>query len=58
MTRLTTIETDAMWAGIDDQRARTASLLEGLTPEQWEHPSLCDGWTVPRSLGANPLLTI
>ena len=46
MTRLTTIETDDMWAGIDDQRARTAALLEGLTPEQWEHPSLCDGWTV------------
>jgi len=46
MTRLTTIETDALWAGIDDQRARTAALLEGLTPEQWEHPSLCDGWTV------------
>ena len=46
MTRLTTIETDALWAGIDDHRARTAALLEGLTPEQWEHPSLCDGWTV------------
>ena len=46
MTRLTPIETDALWAGIDDQRARTAALLEGLTPEQWEHPSLCDGWTV------------
>ncbi|WP_385911814.1 maleylpyruvate isomerase family mycothiol-dependent enzyme [Terrabacter sp. GCM10028922] len=43
---MTTIETDALWAGIDDQRARTAALLEGLTPEQWEHPSLCDGWTV------------
>ena len=46
MTSSTTIETDALWAGIDDQRARTAALLEGLTPEQWEHPSLCDGWTV------------
>jgi uncharacterized protein (TIGR03083 family) len=46
MTRLTTIDTDALWAGIDDQRARTAALLEGLPPERWEHPSLCDGWTV------------
>ena len=46
MTRLTSIETDALWAGIDDQRARTAALLEGLTPEQWEYPSLCEGWTV------------
>ncbi len=43
---MTTIDTDALWAGIDDQRARTATLLEGLTPEQWDHPSLCDGWTV------------
>ncbi len=46
MTSLTTNETDAVWAGIDDQRASTATLLESLTPEQWEHPSLCDGWTV------------
>ncbi len=46
MTTLTTTETDELWAGIDDQRARTAALLEGLTPEQWDHPSLCDGWTV------------
>lgn len=46
MTRLTTIDTDALWAGIDDHRSRTAALLESLTPEQWEHPSLCEGWTV------------
>ena len=46
MTRLTTIETDDLWAGIDEQRARTATLLEGLAPDQWEHPSLCDGWSV------------
>lgn len=46
MASLTATEADALWAGIDDQRARTAAMLEGLTPEQWEHPSLCDGWTV------------
>ncbi|MEO6412220.1 MAG: maleylpyruvate isomerase family mycothiol-dependent enzyme [Pedococcus sp.] len=46
MASLTTTELDALWAGIDDQRARTAALLEALSPEQWEHPSLCDGWTV------------
>jgi uncharacterized protein (TIGR03083 family) len=46
MTTLSATEADALWAGIDDQRARTAALLETLTPEQWEHPSLCDGWTV------------
>ncbi|KRF23773.1 maleylpyruvate isomerase family mycothiol-dependent enzyme [Phycicoccus sp. Soil803] len=46
MGTLTATEADALWAGIDEQRARTAALLEGLTAEQWEHPSLCDGWTV------------
>lgn len=37
---------DLLWSEIDDQRARTAALLEGLASEQWEHPSLCEGWTV------------
>jgi uncharacterized protein (TIGR03083 family) len=46
MATLTATDADALWAGIDDQRARTAAMLEGLTPEQWEHPSLCEGWTV------------
>lgn len=46
MTRLTTTELDAVWDGIDDQRLRTATMLEGLTPGQWDHASLCDGWTV------------
>jgi len=42
----TPIDADVLWAGIDDQRIRTADLLQGLTPQQWQHPSLCDGWTV------------
>lgn len=46
MTTLTATETDEMWDGIDDQRARTADLLEGLMSDQWDQPSLCDGWTV------------
>jgi uncharacterized protein (TIGR03083 family) len=37
---------DAVWAAIDDQRRRTADLLEALTDDQWDHPSLCEGWTV------------
>ena len=28
------------------ERADLADLLAGLTPEQWETPSLCAGWTV------------
>ena len=46
MTTMTPAEADAVWTAIDDQRARTADLLEQLSPEQWDHPSLCQGWTV------------
>lgn len=46
MTTLTPAQADELWSGVDDQRARTALLLEGLTAEQWAHPSLCPGWTV------------
>ena len=37
---------DEIWTAIDDQRVRTVEMLEELTDEQWEHPSLCEGWTV------------
>jgi uncharacterized protein (TIGR03083 family) len=46
MTTMTPAEADAVWGAIDDQRTRTADLLENLTAEQWDHPSLCEGWTV------------
>ncbi|MFT4201889.1 maleylpyruvate isomerase family mycothiol-dependent enzyme [Gordonia sp. (in: high G+C Gram-positive bacteria)] len=28
------------------ERRRLVDLLSGLRPEQWSHPSLCDGWRV------------
>ncbi len=40
------MDSNQLWAAIDDQRRRTADVLEMLTDEQWRHPSLCDGWTV------------
>lgn len=46
MTTMTPAEADAVWGAIDDQRTRTADLLEQLTVEQWDRPSLCQGWTV------------
>lgn len=36
------------------ERADLASLLEGLTPEQWEAPSLCERWRV-RDVAAHVL---
>ena len=35
-----------IWGYIDEQRADLADFLDTLTPEQWETPSLCRGWTV------------
>ncbi|HET9871312.1 MAG TPA: maleylpyruvate isomerase family mycothiol-dependent enzyme [Propionibacteriaceae bacterium] len=35
-----------VWSAIDDQRRRTADLLEQLSEEEWRRPSLCPGWTV------------
>lgn len=37
---------DELWAGIDRQRLRTVDLLRQLSEEEWDRPSLCDGWTV------------
>jgi uncharacterized protein (TIGR03083 family) len=41
-----TPDLDLIWSEIDEQRRRTVAMLESLTPRQWDHPSLCDGWTV------------
>lgn len=46
MATMTQAEADTVWGAIDDQRTRTADLLEQLTAAQWDHPSLCRGWTV------------
>jgi len=37
---------DQIWAVIDAERADLADVLDGLTPQQWTAPSLCDGWRV------------
>ena len=46
MATMTQAEADTVWAAIDDQRTRTADLLEQFTKEQWDQASLCQGWTV------------
>jgi len=37
---------DDVWRGIDDQRGRLVDLLEDLSDQEWQHPSLCEGWSV------------
>jgi uncharacterized protein (TIGR03083 family) len=40
------VEVDDVWRAIDSDRLSLADLLDGLTAEQWEVPSLCAGWRV------------
>ena len=40
------MDTDEVWQAIDDERSSLADLLDDLSAEEWETPSLCDGWRV------------
>ena len=37
---------DKVWQTIDDERLSLANLLDDLSAEEWETPSLCAGWRV------------
>jgi uncharacterized protein (TIGR03083 family) len=40
------VDKDQAWQVIHQERAALAEILETLSPAEWEHPSLCEGWTV------------
>jgi uncharacterized protein (TIGR03083 family) len=40
------MDRDDVWRAIDDHRRRLVDVLEDLSDEEWQHPSLCTGWTV------------
>jgi uncharacterized protein (TIGR03083 family) len=40
------VDAETSWRVIESERLSLADLLEGLTDEQWNTPSLCDGWRV------------
>jgi len=40
------MDRDDVWSAIDDQRRRLVEVLEDLSEQEWQHPSLCRGWTV------------
>lgn len=40
------MDAETSWRVIEHERLSLAALLEGLTDEQWNAPSLCDGWRV------------
>lgn len=52
---VTTTE-ELAWTAVAAERAGLADLLQELTAEQWNHPSLCEGWRV-RDVVAHILLT-
>jgi len=40
------ISRNDVWRAIDEQRRGLVALLEDLSGEEWDRPSLCEGWTV------------
>lgn len=46
------MDVDEVWRAIDTERSSLADLFDGLTAQQWQTPSLCDGWRV-REVGAH-----
>jgi uncharacterized protein (TIGR03083 family) len=40
------MDREDVWRAIDDQRRALVELLEDLSDDDWDHPSLCEGWTV------------
>jgi uncharacterized protein (TIGR03083 family) len=50
------VDEEASWRVIAEQRLSLAELLAGLRPEQWDVPSLCEGWRV-RDVAAHVAMT-
>lgn len=40
------MDRDEIWAHTHRERRKLADFLETLSPQEWEQPSLCEGWTV------------
>jgi uncharacterized protein (TIGR03083 family) len=40
------MDRDEVWKTTDSERLGMADFLEGLSPEEWERPSMCPGWRV------------
>jgi uncharacterized protein (TIGR03083 family) len=46
VTQQAALAADRLWEVVATQRRSLADLLDGLSDEQWQHPSLCRGWAV------------
>ena len=43
--------TTDLWTDVQDEREALLMLLEGLTPDEWNHQSLCEDWRVRDVVG-------
>ncbi|TQM33602.1 maleylpyruvate isomerase family mycothiol-dependent enzyme [Nocardia bhagyanarayanae] len=50
------MDRDQQWRVIEEQRLAVADLLDGLAPDEWLAPSLCEGWRV-RDVAAHLAMT-
>lgn len=50
------MDIENQWVHIEAERRSLAALLSGLSPEQWESPSLCERWRV-RDVAAHVAMT-
>jgi uncharacterized protein (TIGR03083 family) len=50
------VDAETSWRVIERERRSLADLLETLTDDQWNSPSLCDGWRV-RDVAAHVAMT-
>lgn len=40
------MDDERIWQVVEQERRSLADLLESLAPEQWDAPTMCDGWRV------------
>jgi uncharacterized protein (TIGR03083 family) len=45
------MKSQEIWTYIHGERGHLADTLDGLTPDQWNRASWCDGWTVQETTG-------
>lgn len=50
------MDVEEIWTHVAAERQSLAELMEALTPEQWNTPSLCEGWRV-RDVAAHVTLS-
>jgi uncharacterized protein (TIGR03083 family) len=56
LTNIRAVDAETSWRVIEQERLSLASLVENLTDDEWNTPSLCEGWRV-KDVAAHVALT-